>query len=107
VGTHSTPAEESHHQVCCELPPLDWLYKFGTILLPSSIVDDEWLGKLDSNTLWMDTLWKEIEAIRIAFEIQDADVKHLPRYKKIPGHIVWDVKMDITWKAQCHWQPSN
>jgi len=50
--------------------------------------------------LWMDALWKEMEAVRIAFEVQDADVKHLPGYKKIPWHIIWDVKMDFTRKAR-------
>jgi len=46
--------------------------------------------------LWMDALWKEMEAVWIAFEVQDTNVKHLPGYKKIPGHIIWDVKMDFT-----------
>jgi len=50
------------------------------------------LDKLNGNTLWMDALRKEMEAVWIAFEIQDAEVKHLPGYKKIPGHIIWDVK---------------
>jgi len=36
----------------------------------------------------------------IAFEVQDEDVKHIPGYKRIPGHIVWDVKMDFTRKAR-------
>ncbi len=79
-----------HHQIS---------YKFG-IPLPSSVADAERLDKLNGNTLWMDALWKEMEAVQIAFEIQDAEVKHLPRYKKIPGHIVWDVKMNFTRKAQ-------
>jgi len=73
-------------------------YKFG-IPLPSSVADAERLDRANGNTLWMDALRKEMEAVRIAFEVQDADVKHLPGYKKIPGHIIWDVKMDFTRKA--------
>ncbi len=63
------------------------------------MADAERLDWVNGNTLWMDALWKEMEAVQIAFEVQDADVKHLPGYKKIPGHIIWDVKMDFTRKA--------
>jgi len=74
-------------------------YKFG-IPPPSSVTDAERLDKLNGNTLWMDALQKEMEAVWIAFEIQDAEVKHLPGYKKIPGHIIWDVKVDFMRKAR-------
>jgi len=43
----------------------------------------------------------------ITFAVQDEEVKHIPGYKMIPGHIIWDVKMDFTRKARYvaggHW----
>ncbi len=74
-------------------------YKFG-IPLPSSVADAECLDRINGKTLWMDALCKEMEAVRIAFEVQDASITHIPGYKKIPGHVVWDVKMDFTQKAR-------
>jgi len=73
-------------------------YKFG-IPLPSSVADAECLDRINGKTLWMDALCKEMEAVRIAFEVQDESVTHIPGYKKILGHVVWDVKMDFTQKA--------
>jgi len=73
-------------------------YKFG-IPLPLSMADTEHLDRINGNTLWMDALCKEMEAVRTAFEVQDESVTHIPGYKKILGHVVWDVKMDFTWKA--------
>jgi len=42
---------------------------------------------------------QELDAVMIAFKVQDEGVKHIPGYKWIPGHIVWDIKMDFTRKA--------
>jgi len=53
----------------------------------------------NGNTLWIDALWKELNAVMVAFEVQDDGVTHIPGYKWIPGHTVWDVKMDFTQKA--------
>jgi len=38
--------------------------------------------------------------VMIAFEIQAEGITHIPGYKKIPGHIVWDIKVDFTRKAR-------
>jgi len=48
---------------------------------------------------WM--LQKEMEeAVQIAFEVHPESITHIPGFKKIPGHVVWDVKMDFTWTIQ-------
>jgi len=41
---------------------------------------------------------KEMKNARPAFEIIKGDVKVPPGYKEIPCHMVFDVKMDFTWK---------
>jgi len=74
-------------------------FKFG-VQMPSSIPDAARLDHENGNTLWMDALRKEMSAVMIAFEVQPEKATHVPGYKKIPGHIVWDVKMDFTRKAR-------
>ena len=48
----------------------------------------------------MDALRKEMAAVMVAFEVQPEEVTFVPGYKRIPGHVVWDVKMDFTRKAR-------
>jgi hypothetical protein len=74
-------------------------YKFG-IRLPRSVKDAEFLDQENGNTLWMDALRKEISAVMVAFEVQPEGIKDVAGYKRIPGHVVWDVKMDFTRKAR-------
>jgi hypothetical protein len=47
----------------------------------------------------MDALRKKMAAIMVAFEVQPEGTSHVTGYKRIPGHVVWDVKMDFTHKA--------
>jgi hypothetical protein len=68
--------------------------------MPSSIPDAARLDHENGNTLWMDPLRKEMSAVMIAFEVQPEKATHVPGCKKIPGHIVWDLKMDFTRKAR-------
>ena len=74
-------------------------FKFG-VPLPLSIRDAMQLDREAGNTLWMDALRKEMGAVMVAFEVQPEGTSHVPGYKRIPGHIVWDVKMDFTRKAR-------
>ena len=54
----------------------------------------------NGNTMWRDTLKKEMYNIRVAFEILDEGA-HAPHgWKQVTGHLVWDVKMDFTRKAR-------
>jgi hypothetical protein len=48
----------------------------------------------------MDALRTEMNGVMIAFEPQPEGDTHVPGYKKIPGFIIWDVKMDFTRKAR-------
>ena len=68
--------------------------------MPSSIPDAARLDHENGNTLWMDALHKEMSAVMIAFEVQPEKATYVPGYKKILGHIIWDVKIDFTSKAR-------
>ena len=51
------------------------------------------------NTLWRDALKKEMYNVGITFEILEECTKALKGWKKVMGHLIWDVKMDFTCKA--------
>eukprot|EP00957_Ditylum_brightwellii_P050894 3860039-Ditylum_brightwellii.AAC.1 len=47
-----------------------------------------------------DSLAKEMLNVCIAFEVYEEGKSALPGWKKVTGHLVWDVKMDFARKAQ-------
>ena len=47
-----------------------------------------------SNTLWEDTIAKEMEAIHVAFKILNDDEQPLPGYQYMECHLVFDIKLD-------------
>ena len=54
----------------------------------------------NDNTMWMDALAKEMYNIGVAFEVLH-EWEHAPNgWKKVTGHLIWDVKMDFTWKTR-------
>jgi hypothetical protein len=72
--------------------------KFG-IKIPTSIAEAKAFDNKNGNTLWMDSLSKEMYEVGVAFRILEDD-EHVPvGYAKSSGHVVFDVKMDFTRKA--------
>ena len=69
----------------------------------SRYLDIEHVHEIDArngNTLWWDALKKEMYNVGVAFEILDEGV-HAPHgWKRVTGHLVWDVKMDFTRKTR-------
>jgi hypothetical protein len=54
----------------------------------------------DGNTLWYDAVVKKMKNARMAFQFLEGDEKPPPGYKRIPMHMVFDIKMDFTRKAR-------
>ena len=50
--------------------------------------------------MWMDTLAKEMYNIGVAFKVLDEGEQAPNGWKKVTGHLVWDVKMDFMRKAR-------
>ena len=50
--------------------------------------------------MWMDTLAKEMYNVGAAFEVLDEREQAPNGWKKVIGHLVWDVKMDFMRKAR-------
>jgi len=57
------------------------------------------LDRKKSDTYWMDSLAKEMRNLNIAVEYLELGEKAPPGWFEASGHIVFDVKMDFTWKA--------
>ena len=58
------------------------------------------LDRKNGNTLWQDTLAKEMTNVSVAFKILDHGVKDPVGRKQGSGYLVWDLKMDFTRKAR-------
>jgi hypothetical protein len=57
------------------------------------------LDELSKNTFWRDEIAKEMKNVMPAFEFID-DNKALIGYKKIPCHLIFDIKSDLVRKAR-------
>ena len=56
--------------------------------------------KQNDNTMWMDALVKEMHNIGVAFKVLDKGQQAPNGWKKVAGHLVWDVKMEFMRKAR-------
>ena len=74
-------------------------HKYG-IEVPSSVKHAIEIDRKNKNTLWQDTLAKEMGNVCVAFEILSSNAKAPPGWYKASGHIIFDVKMDFTRKAR-------
>jgi hypothetical protein len=68
-------------------------HKFG-IEVPKSWDDCIRLDKENDNTLWQDTVRKEMNNVRISFKILNDDDAIPPTYQEIRCHMIFDVNME-------------
>jgi hypothetical protein len=68
-------------------------HKFG-IEVPKSLDECVRLDKENDNTLWQDAVRKEMNNVRIAFNILNDDDAIPPTYQEIRCHMIFDVKME-------------
>ena len=54
----------------------------------------------NKKTFWRDDIDREMENLKVAFEILDADQKLLPGYKSASRHLVFNVQMTLERKAR-------
>ena len=74
-------------------------HKYG-IKIPRDVEHAHEIDSRNDNTMWRDALKKEMYNVGVAFEILDEGA-HAPHgWKRVTGHLVWDVKMDFTRKAR-------
>ena len=73
-------------------------YKFG-IQIPTSIQEAQALDRENGNDFWYKAIMKEMENVRIAFEVHEGN-KPPPGYNHVQLMMIFDVKMDFTRKAR-------
>jgi len=74
-------------------------HKYG-VELPRDVDHARELDIKNGNSFWMDALDKEMYNVGVAFEILDEGQKAPKGWNPVTGHLVWDVKMDLTRKAR-------
>jgi hypothetical protein len=74
-------------------------HKYG-IEIPTSVTHAMEIDDKNKNTFWRDALAKEMTEVGIAFEVLEDGQLAPIGWKKVTGHLVWDVKMDFTRKAR-------
>ena len=73
--------------------------KFG-IEIPQDTNEANALDAANNNDLWKRARDKELERVVVSFKLLADGEEILPGYKKIPYHIIYDVKFDLTRKAR-------
>ena len=72
--------------------------KYGT-KIPTSVTHALAIYDKNCNNFWKDSLFKEMTKFGIYFELMEGRQGVPPVWKKVTGHLVWDIKIDFTWKA--------
>jgi hypothetical protein len=86
---------KKRNRIIGKLKAKHWMraHKFG-VKLPKSIAEAKAFDEENSNTLWWDTICKEMKNVRPAFEAWEKDMLELPvGCQKITCHMMFDVKM--------------
>ena len=73
-------------------------HKYG-IEVPTNVAHAMEINRRNNNSLWQDTLAKEMFNVSVTFEVLDAGERAPHGWSKVTGHLVWDVKIDFTHKA--------
>ena len=73
-------------------------HKFG-IYIPNNIKEAIPLDEKNGNTMCQDAYAKEMYQVGIAFKTLKYGEYTTVRYKKASDHLIFDIKMDFTWKA--------
>jgi hypothetical protein len=74
-------------------------HKYG-IEIPRDIKHAYKLDRQNGNTFWSDAIAKEMHNAGIAFEIMEDDQPLPVGFRKVTGHMVFDVKIDYTRTAR-------
>ena len=73
--------------------------KYG-MRIPTSITEAYEIDKENGNTLWRDAIKPEMENVSVAFEVLEDGKRPSASHKRVPFHMIYDIKMDFTRKAR-------
>ena len=73
-------------------------HKYG-VEIPRSIKEAFKLDKKNQDNFWQDAINKEMENLKVAFDILPEGKEPPPAYRKASGHLIFDVRMTLKRKA--------
>ena len=73
--------------------------KFG-VEIPSMYKEALILDKKNGNDLWQRAIEKEMRNVGVAFKFQDSETRPPPGYKRLPCHMIFDVKFTLERKCR-------
>ena len=68
--------------------------------MPIGVAESKKIDNENDNKFWQDTIKKEMENSQLAFQLLGPEDKSPVGYKEITSNFIFDVKMDLTQKAQ-------
>ena len=74
-------------------------HKYG-VEVPRTVKEAYLIDELNGNTLWRDAINKEMNNLKVAFDILPEGKRPPPGYSKASGHIIFDVRMTLERKAR-------
>ena len=73
--------------------------KYG-MRIPTSITEAYKIDKENGNKLWRDAIKRKMENVSVLFEVLEYGKRPSAAHKKVPFHIIYDIKMGFTRKAR-------
>ena len=73
-------------------------HKHG-VELPTSVPHAKKLDKKNDNALWMDAINREMENLKVAFDVLEDGAKIPVGYTKASGHLIFDNRMTLERKG--------
>ena len=74
-------------------------HKYG-VEIPRTVKEAYALDEKNGNTLWRDALNREMENLKVIFDILDNSEYMTPGWSRASGHIIFDVRMTLERKAR-------
>jgi hypothetical protein len=84
-----------YNRIVAKIKSKHWIrtHKFG-IKIPKTAAKSQQFDAENGNTLWWDTILKEMKNVRPAFEVWEKLIDEIPPgYQQIKCHLIFDVKM--------------
>ena len=69
-------------------------------MIPNTYDEAVTLDRANGNTLWQDSVKKEMKNVAVAFKFLDSKSEIPIGFKQIACHIIYDVKFDLTRKTR-------
>ena len=70
--------------------------------IPKTVEQAKLFDEENGDTLWWNAIWKEMNNVRLTFEVWEKDILELPTlgYQQITGHIIFDIKMEENFRRK-------